>query len=145
MIPIPNYRISHAELATKIGEYQEIIDSELDSARHSLEWAKEGHASDLRIFHLNFAGYHLRRAVDRHTHQKELLRMAYQKDAFCPFKIGSMVYTINNEELTAHGVVIGITPDYIRIYITHSSLFFFGGIIEVPRESAWYCWELKHF
>ena len=145
MISIPNYRIPHAELVTMMGEYQEVIEDYICSARHSLEWAKEAYAPYLRVQHLNSAGCFLRKAMIRHTHQRELLRMAYQKDAFCSFKIGSMVYTIGDEELKAHGVVIGITPDYVRVYITHSNLTFFGGAIDVPREKVWDCWEFKYY
>lgn len=141
----PNYRIPHAELATMIGEYQEVIEDEMHSVRCSLEWARDAYAPNLRASHLNFAGCHLRKAMGRHTHQRELLRMAYQKDAFCSFKVGSMVYTIGDEELKAHGVVIGITPNHVRIYITHSNLTFFGGAIDVPRDKALDCWEFKYY
>jgi hypothetical protein len=145
MIISPNYRISHAELATMIGEYQEVIEDEMYSVRRSLEWARDARTPELQASHMNFAGCHLRKAMDRHIHQKELVRMAYQKDAFCSFKVGSMVYTIGDEELKAHGVVIGIMPDYVRIYITHSNLTFFGGAIDVPREKALECWEFKYY
>lgn len=141
----PNYRLPHAELTAMIGEYQEVIENEMHSARCPLEWARETDIPYLRAFHLNFSGVHLRKAMDRHTHQKELLRMAYQKDAFCSFKVGSMVYAIGNEGLKAHGVVIGITPDHVRIYITHSNLTFFGGAIDVPRDKVLECWEFKYY
>lgn len=145
MILFPDYRISHAELTDMIGKYQEVIEDYACSARHSLEWAKDAYASHLRAHHLNSAGVFLRKAMDKHIHQRELLRMAYQKDAFCSFKVGSMVYTIGDEELKAHGVVIGITPDHVRIYITHSNLTFFGGAIDVPRDKALDCWEFKYY
>ena len=145
MIPIYNYRIPHAELTAMIGEYQEVVEGYACSARHSLEWAKNTYAPYLRAFHLNSAGIFLRKAMGKHTHQKELLRMAYQRDAFCSFKVGSMVYTIGDEELKAHGVVIGITPDHVRIYITHSNLTFFGGAIDVPRDKVLDCWEFKYY
>ena len=145
MILFPNHRIPHTELTTMIGDYQEIVGDYACSARHSLEWAKEAYAPYLRAQHLNSAGVFLRKAMGRHIHQRELLRMAYQKDAFCSFKVGSMVYTIGDEELKAHGVVIGITPDHVRIYITHSNLTFFGGVIDVPRDKALDCWEFKYY
>lgn len=145
MILFPDYRIPHAELTDMIGKYQEVIEDYACSARHSLEWAKDAYASHLRAHHLNSAGVFLRKAMDKHIHQRELLRMAYQKDAFCSFKVGSMVYTIGDEELKAHGVVIGITPDHVRIYITHSNLTFFGGAIDVPRDKALGCWEFKYY
>lgn len=139
----PNYRIPHAELATMIGEYQEVIENEMRSVRRSLEWARDAYIPHLQASHLNFAGCHLRKAMDRHTHQRELLRMAYQKDAYCSFKVGSMVYAIGNEGLKAHGVVIGITPNHVRIYITHSNLTLFDGAIEVPRDKVLDCWEFE--
>lgn len=145
MNPYSNYRIPHAELTDMIGKYQEVIEDYACSARHSLEWAKDAYASHLRAHHLNSAGVFLRKAMAKHTHQRELLRMAYQKDAFCSFKVGSMVYTIGDEELKAHGVVVGITPDHVRIYITHSNLTFFGGAIDVPRDKALDCWEFKYY
>lgn len=141
----PNYRIPHAELTTMIGEYQEVIENEMYSVRRSLEWARDAYAPNLRASHLNFAGCHLRKAMDRHIHQKELLRMAYQKDAYCSFKVGSMVYAIGDKGLKAHGVVIGITPDHVRIYITHSNLTFFDGVIDVPRDKVVDCWEFKYY
>jgi leucyl aminopeptidase (aminopeptidase T) len=52
---------------------------------------------------------------------------------------------MSDEELKAHGVVIGIMPDYVRIYITHSNLTFFGGAIDVPREKVLECWEFKYY
>lgn len=145
MILFPDYRIPHAELTDMIGKYQEVIEDYACSARHSLGWAKDAYASHLRAHHLNSAGVFLRKAMAKHTHQRELLRMAYQKDAFCSFKVGSMVYTIGDEELKAHGVVIGITPNHVRIYITHSNLTFFGGVIDVPRDKALDCWEFKYY
>lgn len=145
MILSPTYRLPHAELTAMIGEYQEIVSDYACSTRHSLEWARDAYAPHLRAQHLNFAGDFLRKTMDKHTHQRELLRMAYQKDAFCSFKIGSMVYTIGDENLKAHGVVIGITPDYVRIYITHSNLTFFDGVIDVPRDKAFDCWEFKYY
>lgn len=145
MIFPSTYRLPHAELTAMIGEYQEIVSDYACSTRHSLEWARDAYAPYLRAQHLNFAGDFLRKAMDKHTHQRELLRMAYQKDAFCSFKVGSMVYTIGDEELKAHGVVIGITPGYVRIYITHSNLTFFGGVIDVPRDKVFDCWEFKYY
>lgn len=145
MILSLNYRIPYAELTAMIGEYQEIVGDYACSARHSLEWAKEAYAPYLRAQHLNSAGCFLRKAMAKHIHQRELLRMAYQKDAFCSFKVGSMVYTIGDEELKAHGVVISITPDHVRIYITHSNLTFFSGAIDVPRDKALDCWEFKYY
>lgn len=144
MILSPDYHLPYAELTTMIGEYQEVIENEMHSVRRSLEWAREAYAPALRASHLNFADCHLRKAMDRHAHQKELLRMAYQKDAFCSFKIGSMVYTIGGEELKAHGIVVGITSDYVRIYITHSNLTFFDGAIDVPRDKVLECWDFKN-
>ena len=145
MNPFSNYRLPHAELTAMIGEYQEVIEDEMCSVRRSLEWAREACVPELRTSHLNFASCHLRKAMDRHTHQKELLRMAYQKDAFCSFKVGSMVCAIGDEGLRAHGVVIGITPDHVRIYITHSNLTFFSGAIDVPRDKVLECWEFKYY
>lgn len=145
MILFPDYRVPHAELTDMIGKYQEVIEDYACSARHSLEWTKDAYAPHLRAHHLNSAGVFLRKAMGKHIHQRELLRMAYQKDAFCSFKVGSMVYTIGDEELKAHGVVVGITPDYVRIYITHSNLTFFGGAIDVPRDKALDCWEFKYY
>lgn len=145
MLLSSNYRIRHSELTTMIGEYQEVIESEMRSVRCSLEWARDAYAPYLRAQHLNFAERHLRKAMARHTHQRELIRMACHKDAFCSFKVGSMVYTIGDEGLKAHGVVVGITPDHVRIYITHSNLTFFGGAIDVPRDKALDCWEFKYY
>ena len=143
MILFPSHHIPHAELTDMIGKYQEVIEDYAYSARHSLEWAKDAYASHLRAHHLNSAGVFLRKAMDKHIHQRELLRMAYQKDAFCSSKVGSMVYTIGDEELKAHGVVVGITPESVRVYITHSNLIFFSGIIDVPRETFWDYWDFK--
>lgn len=143
MILSSTYHLPYAELVTMVGEYQEVIENEMHSVRCRLEWAREAYVPALRASHLNFACCHLRKAIDRHIHQKELLRMAYQKDAFCSFKVGSMVYAIGEEGLSAHGVVIGITPDHVRIYITHSNLTFFGGAIDVPRGKVLECWEFK--
>lgn len=145
MNPFSNYRIPHAELVTMIGEYQEDIEDKKHSVRRSLERVRDAYALNLRASHLNFAGCHLRKAVARHTHQRELIRMAHHKDAFCSFKVGSMVYTVGDEELKAHGVVIGITAEYVRIYITHSNLTFFGGAVDVPRDKALECWEFKYY
>lgn len=145
MIISPNYRISHAELTAMIGDYQEVIDGEKSSTRYSLAWVRGAHVRNLRASHLNFAGCHLRKAMDRHIHQKELLRMAYQKDAYCSFKVGSMVYAVGDKGLKAHGVVVGITPDHVRIYITHSNLTLFDGVIDVPRDKALDCWEFKYY
>lgn len=145
MVLSSTHHLSHAELTVMIGEYQKVIENEMHSVRRSLEWARDAYTPAIGAFHLNFAGCHLRWAMDRHIHQKELLRMAYQKDAFCSFKIGSMVYAIGDEGLKAHGVVIGITSDHIRIYITHSNLTFFDGAIDVPRDKALECWEFKYY
>ena len=137
------HRFPYAELITMVGQYQELIEDKKEGARRSLYWAKEASAPHLRNSYLNFAGCHLRKAMDRHTYQKELLRMAHQKDAFCSFKVGSMVYAIGNEGRRAHGVVIGITSDHVRIYITHSNLTFFSGAIDVPRDKVLDCWEFE--
>lgn len=145
MTPSHHHRFPYAELITMVGQYQELIEDEKKDARRSLYWAKETDDPVLRASHLNFAGCHVRKAMDRHTHQRELLRMAHQKDAFCSFKVGSMVYAIGNEGLKAHGVVIGITPNYVRIYITHSNLTFFDGVIDVPRDKVLDCWEFKYY
>lgn len=145
MISSHHHRFPYAELITMVGQYQELIEDKKEGARRSLHWAREASVPHLRASYLNFAGCHVRKAMDRHTHQRELLRMAHQRDAFCSFKVGSMVYAIGDEELKAHGVVIGITPSHVRIYITHSNLTFFGGAIDVPRDKVLDCWEFKYY
>lgn len=142
---LSRHHIPYPELVVMLGQYQELIEMEKGSVHRSLEWARDTDAPYLRASYLNFSGVHLRKAMDKHTHQKELLRMAYQKDAYCSFKVGSMVYAIGNENLRAHGVVIGITPDHVRIYITHSNLTFFDGVIDVPRDKVLECWEFKYY
>lgn len=139
----PNHRFSFSETISSLGDYQEIVEDEMRAARNSLEWAREASCPHLRAFHLNFAFLHGRKAIHRHTHQRELLRMAFQKDAYCSAKIGTMVYTTAKDELKAHGVVVDITPTHVRVFITHSNLTFFGGMIDIPRKVFWDHWDSK--
>lgn len=140
----PNvHTVPYGEVMTRLGEYQEVIENEMHSVRRSLEWARDAYTPALRAFHLNFAFLHGRKAMLRHTHQRELVRMASRKDAYCSATIGTMVYTLDSGEQKAHGVVVGITPESVRVYITHSNLVFFSGIIDVPRETFWDYWDFK--
>ena len=135
--------VSYGEIMTRLGEHQAVLEEEAQGVRRSLEWAREAHSRQLRSFYLNFAFVHGRRAARRHAHQRELVRMASQKDAYCSATIGTMVYTLDSGEQKAHGVVVGITPESVRVYITHSNLVFFSGIIDVPRETFWDYWDFK--